>query len=144
VINFFVKSDPVGQPRHRVSTVRGHARLYMPSKHPVHEFKAAIKAAFPRQKKVPNAIAAEIIVTAWFPRPKSKTRKTIPNLRYWHTTKPDADNILKAILDALNGLAWVDDCQIASAKIKKCVCGDGDVSGVSISIEEIANEDFDR
>lgn len=142
MIEFFVKCDPVGQPRHRVSTVRGHARLYLPLKHPVYKFKAAIKAAFPRQKKVPNAI--EIIITAWFARPKSKTRKTIPNLRYWHTTKPDADNILKAILDALNGLAWVDDCQIASAKIRKCVCGDGDDSGVLISIEEIANEDSER
>ena len=137
MIEFFVKCDPVGQPRHRVSTVRGHARLYLPSKHPVHQFKAAIKAAFPRQKKVLNAI--EIIVAAWFARPKSKTRKTIPNLRYWHATKPDADNVLKAILDALNGLAWVDDCQIASAKITKCVCGDGDVSGVSILIRECSN-----
>ncbi len=35
-----------------------------------------------------------------------------------HETKPDCDNVLK-MLDALNGVAWVDDCQIVKVEIAK-------------------------
>ena len=136
MIKFWVDHNPVGQPRHRVSTVRGHARLYLPSKHPVHGFKKAIRAAFPKQRKVANAIGIEVI--AWFSRPNSKVWKTKPMLGEWHTSKPDVDNILKAVLDALNGLAWGDDCQIASAKITKRVCSGDEVRGVWVLIEELS------
>lgn len=30
------------------------------------------------------------------------------------TTKPDADNVEKAVKDGLNGIAWRDDCQVVS------------------------------
>ena len=33
--------------------------------------------------------------------------------------KPDSDNIAKAILDALNGVAYYDDSQIVELTIKK-------------------------
>ena len=33
------------------------------------------------------------------------------------TTKPDGDNILKVVLDALNGLAYDDDRQV----VKMCI-----------------------
>lgn len=35
------------------------------------------------------------------------------------TTRPDVDNLLKAILDALNGIAFVDDAQIVSIEASK-------------------------
>ncbi len=31
-----------------------------------------------------------------------------------HDTKPDSDNVKKAIYDGLNSVAWVDDCQIVA------------------------------
>lgn len=36
-----------------------------------------------------------------------------------HTAKPDFDNLAK-IIDALNGLAWVDDGQLDMVLIRKC------------------------
>lgn len=35
------------------------------------------------------------------------------------TCKPDADNILKSVLDALNGVAWRDDRQVTKACVEK-------------------------
>jgi Holliday junction resolvase RusA-like endonuclease len=35
------------------------------------------------------------------------------------TKKPDIDNLTKAILDALNGIAWNDDAQVAQITAKK-------------------------
>jgi Holliday junction resolvase RusA-like endonuclease len=117
---FTVHHEPVGQPRHRISTHGKHARMYLPTKHPVHAFKRAVQAEF--GKRLPFHEAVEIVVNAWFPRPKSKTWKTRPMPSYRHIKKPDADNVLKAVLDALNGLAWVDDAQVFSATVRKFVC----------------------
>lgn len=35
------------------------------------------------------------------------------------TTKPDLDNLAKAVLDALNGIVWVDDARICSLILTK-------------------------
>lgn len=35
------------------------------------------------------------------------------------TRKPDADNIAKIILDALNGVAWKDDTQVVQLEVSK-------------------------
>lgn len=36
-----------------------------------------------------------------------------------HTKKPDADNLAKAVMDALNGVAWEDDSQVVKVSIFK-------------------------
>ncbi|MBQ2175307.1 MAG: RusA family crossover junction endodeoxyribonuclease, partial [Alphaproteobacteria bacterium] len=43
-----------------------------------------------------------------------------------HTVKPDLDNLTKALLDALNDIAWHDDAQIVDLQIRKeYTTGDG-------------------
>ena len=51
--------------------------------------------------------------------------------------KPDCDNIAKAILDALNGLAYEDDSQIVSAVILKRY---GFPARVEVMLYEIKSE----
>ena len=54
-------------------------------------------------------------IDAYFEVPKSKSKKfreaALSGLEY-PTKKPDIDNIIKAIQDALNGLAYKDDALI--------------------------------
>lgn len=50
------------------------------------------------------------------------------------TKKPDADNIVKVICDALNGIAYRDDTQIVELEAKKVY---GDQEKVVVEIEEI-------
>ena len=132
---FTVYHEPVGQPRHRISTRGGFAKMYLPSRHPVHGFKRAIRLAIGKPAKIQGAV--QIVVNAWFSRPKSKIWKRKPMPSYRHTSKPDADNVLKAVLDALNKVAWIDDAQIVTAIVRKFVCSGECVPRVEISIKEV-------
>lgn len=121
--DLIVLHDPVGQPRHKISTRGGFASMYLPSRHPVHSFKRSIRESF--GKKDCHLHPVSITVFAYFARPKSKVWKTKPMPMERHLKKPDADNVLKAVLDALNGVAWYDDAQVFSATVEKYIC-DGD------------------
>jgi Holliday junction resolvase RusA-like endonuclease len=41
-----------------------------------------------------------------------KKAKSVPKSRLDHTTRPDLDNLVKAVKDAFNGILWKDDSQI--------------------------------
>ncbi len=48
-----------------------------------------------------------------------KKRRDALEDRIRPTTKPDADNVLKAIADGLNGIVWADDKQMTDVIIRK-------------------------
>jgi Holliday junction resolvase RusA-like endonuclease len=62
------------------------------------------------------ALPLSLHVSAWLPMPKSWSRAVREEMRgSYHRSKPDADNILKAVMDAL----IPDDACIAIALIEK-------------------------
>jgi len=74
-----------------------------------------------KAERIEGAVNMNIIYA--FRRPKSLSKKerneidggkTVPK-----TTKPDIDNLVKAILDALNGIVWQDDAQVTQINIQK-------------------------
>ena len=70
-----------------------------------------------------------ICITACFK--KAKTNKMD-----YPTLKPDADNIAKAVCDALNGVAYKDDKQITCLTVDKVWADDG-IERVEIEVEEL-------
>ena len=64
-------------------------------------------------------------VEAWFLPPKQAASP-------YKTTKPDLDNILKLVGDALNKIAWHDDSQVIRASAWKGYSLDGE-QGLTIS-----------
>lgn len=61
-------------------------------------------------------------VLAQYAPPKSWSkarRETVMAYWTWYEGKPDGDNALKLIADALNGVAYADDRQIAEASIRQ-------------------------
>jgi len=58
-------------------------------------------------------------VIVYLPRPKKKPKF------YYPITKPDCDNLLKAICDAGNGFLWKDDNQLVDTRIRKRFAEDG-------------------
>ncbi|SCU95566.1 conserved hypothetical protein [Cupriavidus necator] len=53
------------------------------------------------------------------------------------TKKPDADNVLKAVKDGMNGVVWVDDCQAVEYRISKKY---GTSPGVYVEVMELPLE----
>jgi|TARA_R110000824_G_scaffold171454_3_gene349089 Holliday junction resolvase RusA-like endonuclease len=49
-----------------------------------------------------------------FKRPQRLNRKKDPDGLIPHTGKPDLDNVIKSILDGMNGRTYKDDSQVCS------------------------------
>ncbi len=76
----------------------------------------AMRAAKPFACPIRLEVSAEMPVPASWPRWKqdmAMAGQIVP------TGKPDPDNILKAIMDGLNGVAWVDDVQVVQFVLLK-------------------------
>lgn len=85
-----------------------------------------------------DALAVEI--AAFYAIPKSYSKKKTAEICgkcLRPTVKPDCDNIIKSILDALNGLAYSDDSQIASVTCGKYYAMSGEDARVTVKIERI-------
>lgn len=116
---FEVPLQPVGKGRPRF-TRHGHA--YTPTK--TRDFEKAVaqafRVAYPDHEPFTGPVSVEVY--AFFAIPESWTKKKreaalaggVP-----HIGRPDADNCLKVVEDALNGLAFVDDSQITDASVQK-------------------------
>ena len=125
-ITFEVAGDPVPQPRPRI-TVRGRrGHAYTPGDHKIHAYRAAIAAAARKAGATPtDRSPLTLIVDLVFARPKSHFRKS--GLREDAPKLPRADcsNCLKGIEDSLNGVAWVDDTQVARVVVEKAYGTEG-------------------
>lgn len=77
-------------------------------------------------------------ITAIFPIPSgiSKKRRALFNGKRY-CKKPDADNVAKAILDALNGVAYRDDSAVSLLLVDKRY---GDDARVTVSITAVTSE----
>jgi len=118
-LTFVVPGEPVPQPRARVSTRGGFARAYVPRQHPVHAYRDGIAIKAKAAGATVTEDAFSVTIAATFGRPKSHRNKgglktTAPLL-----PREDVDNLAKAVLDALTGVAWHDDKQVASLHIVK-------------------------
>jgi Holliday junction resolvase RusA-like endonuclease len=60
-------------------------------------------------------------MTFYMPIPASLSRKKqLELIGKFHTKKPDIDNIIKGLFDAINGLCWKDDnqvCRLTASKV---------------------------
>lgn len=130
-VKFTVEGKPTAKGRPRF-TKTGHA--YTDAKTAAYE--ALVRSAYRQQagQNLQGILHANIY--AYFPIPKSTPKGLAQEMRdgkVWHTKKPDADNIAKSILDALNGVAYDDDSSVASLCVVKRY---GDEPRVEVSIHE--------
>lgn len=134
----FIAGEPIPQPRPRFGVIHGRIMaVSVPKKHPVMAWRQVIQLALRQHFPQPLVGAVGVCLAFYLPRPQAKCWKTREMPAEWHVTRPDLDNLAKAVLDAAKGIAWVDDGQIASlSSTKKIVEGRGRV-GVDVLIYEL-------
>lgn len=107
MIDLLIPGEPVGKGRPRVATIAGRARAYTPKGTAEWEAGAAmlLRAAW---TGAPLDEPVELVVEAVAARPKAlipgpRKLSADPALarRLWRVTKPDGDNVLKCVGDAL-------------------------------------------
>lgn len=121
-IEFMVPGDPRGKGRPRFSRVGKFTKTYTDPKTRLYELKIANEAKlamFPHEPlEGPVAVWMEINVP--IPASYSKKRKEACLLGVeMPCKKPDADNIAKGILDAMNGIIYKDDVQVVRLSLQK-------------------------
>lgn len=117
---FTVPGKIVGKGRPRFTTQGRFVRAYTPKKTRDYEQKIAMYYRKATSYKSNKALRVKIF--AYREVPKSTTKK----LKKWLlekvflcTVKPDIDNIIKVVLDALNDVAYYDDIQVCQLVIMR-------------------------
>ena len=122
MIKFVINARP--QPKERSRTAKnGHH--YTPQR--TVNFELTVAAEFRAQHPFHELFTGPVgmSVDIQFRRPKTVAKG------YWHTNPGDATNIVKAIEDGLNRVAYVDDRQVADVFAKKHW---GDCDSIVVSI----------
>jgi crossover junction endodeoxyribonuclease RusA len=136
-ISFVVRGLPKAQPRVKAYRRGAHAGVYDPGS--AGEWKALVVAAG-RPHRPPQPLDGPLCVSIDFVlrRPKSLMRKRDPEGEVWCTSKPDRDNLEKAVLDALKQDGWfLDDALVCDGPVRKFYHAKNGVPGARITIAEL-------
>ena len=111
MIDIVFHGTPIGKSRPRFGrTKAGGVVTYTPQK--TRDYERALKS-FAQVAMIGKTMLegpVKVTITAYFSH-KTKTG--------WHVSRPDLDNIIKAVLDALNEIVFDDDaavCEIVASK----------------------------
>ena len=130
---FEILGQPVAKQRPRMTR---NGRAYTPAK--TIAFEKAVRSTATPHFPAPLRGPVKLAVWATFAPPKSWTKKkAAANLNRSHIQRPDLDNVAKAVCDALNGLAYDDDNQVAAIEARKVW---GPIARTVVTIEAITEE----
>lgn len=149
MIYFTVPGLPISQPRqrHRALVTHGGQTIttnYTPAKHPVQAWKATVRLA--AQQAHPGPLLqgpVGISIGFVFPRPGRLRWKKKPMPGCWHESKPDIENLVKALLDALTGVCWQDDAQVVLLWASKRYGAGGESSHTMVKIRTLSVAEVD-
>lgn len=118
--SFVVPGEPHGKARPRV--VRRGDRTYSYTPEKTREYEQSVRAAC--ADAAPGMIhgAVSVRIVAHYPVQDSwsQEKKDLALAQMiLPVVKPDADNVIKVILDGMNGVAWDDDKQVTHTEFDK-------------------------
>jgi Holliday junction resolvase RusA-like endonuclease len=138
IINFEVIGKPVGKGRPKFARRSNFVSTYTPEKTRLAE-QSFLAQALPYKPEQPLEGALSLVFRCYMPIPaswsKAKREQALSG-QLLPTTKPDCTNIAKIGEDAMNGVFYHDDSQIARLVIEKEY---GLVAKTHVSLMEITH-----
>lgn len=137
MLEFVIPGVPVGKGRPRAAQRGKHIQLYTPAKTATYESTVALAGHQAMSGRPPMDGPVLAMLTIHLPIPQSwSKRKQAAALAGAElpTKKPDADNVVKAIFDAFNGVVWNDDTQVVDMVVRKRYAA---VPGVAVKISTV-------
>lgn len=137
---FTVQGEPKGKGRPRFSRAGGRSTAYTPAA--TAEYENRVRFEYHKQcgnVRFDDAAMLDLRVLAYFKIPKSaskKKRRQMIEHNIRPTKKPDMDNVIKIVADALNNIAYRDDSQIVDTMVRKFY---SENPRVEIIIQEVQN-----
>lgn len=125
MLEAYLKIDiaPVAKARPRFKMIHGHAMAYTTAK--TKDFEQQIAEHYALRANgvyFDRELPLKVSIVFGLPVPKATTksrRLAMLTGRLKPVKRPDIDNYAKAVLDALNGVAWADDAQIVELALYK-------------------------
>ena len=138
---FVVPGKPVGKGRPRFSTASGYVKTYTPEKTANYEnwVKLCYQDIWHGAPLLEGPLCMLLEATFEVPKSWPKKRRALAidgHLR--PVVKPDADNLIKAVADALNGIAYQDDVQVVSVTCHKQY---GTAAGLVVSLRTLDEQE---
>lgn len=113
----------------RVQRTR-HGVTFVPPK--TRAFKAAVGVSASTQLVLPEPLVGPLSLSLRFvltPPKRPKHKEPI--------VRPDLDNYVKGVMDALNGIVWADDSQIVETRARKLYAMDGSPARIELEVSEL-------
>jgi Holliday junction resolvase RusA-like endonuclease len=113
IYQLFVNGIPKAQPRPRLAS---NGKVFNPRS--ADAWKEEVKAAFVSCRRETISTPVYLKVIFYLPTPKRKNKNDIENMK--HNVKPDLDNLLKALMDAMTNVRiWEDDALVFKIESEK-------------------------
>lgn len=140
MLHMWVRGEPRPQPRPRADVRssgggRAFARIYTPRD--ADRWREAVAARSRLSwRRDPTEEALEVYITVFMPRTKALLRPSSPSGPVMMAVrgKGDADNFAKAALDSMEGIVFVNDCQVVRLMVEKFYCARGGEVGCEIVV----------
>ena len=144
-ITYMGKLQAQQRPRHRmVVTKNGQIFSQTYEQKQSRDFKASLhllaQDAVQKKNGKPLEGAVCLVLTIGVAMPQSmskKQRALVEDGKLFPTKKPDVDNMLKAVMDALNGVVYFDDKQVVSVTVRKYYT---EMDGLVVNVWEVNSE----
>lgn len=123
MITFIVEGKPQGKARARTFYDKRVGKMQSITPEQTKDYESLIRWSYKAAGgKYLGEKLISVDIQAFYPIPKSFSKAKRNDAifeRIRPTTKPDLDNCAKAVLDALNGVAFYDDSQVVDLTIRK-------------------------